>query len=285
MRITRLVVVVCGASLLAGCSAPPAAPLTSVAALGEYRTIDYCSLLDLPGVTGAGKQAPISSYEDCRAQLVEGTARLVVVIGPISSDADPSLKPYDYKASALPAGVRVQTDEYNDAQSCIRDVTFADGVRLTVGVADQAAAAPQVRCDKADAAVAGVLAAATQDKVRRLNFAPHSFGGLEPCPLLTATDGLGSGSAKPALTGHSCIRGTVDLTFGISTPSNAAHETIGGRQASITVAGGFCIGHTEQPAAAGKVETADVKAVDTGGNGNSVCGLARTVAASVFPKL
>jgi hypothetical protein len=280
VRITRLAVVVCGAFVLAGCSSPPDAPLTSGAALGEYRTVDYCSLLDLPGA-----RAPISSYEDCRAQLVDGTARLVVVIGPISSDADVSLKPYDYQASALPNGVSVQTDEFNDEQSCIREVSFADGVRLTVGVASQAAAASQVRCDKADAAVAGVLGAVTRHQVRRLTFAPHSYGRLEPCPLLTAATGLGTAPARPALTGHSCLRGAVDLTFGSSTTSTAAHESIGGRQASVTVAGGFCIVHTEQPAPAGKVETADVKAVDTGGNGNSVCGLARTVATDVFAKL
>jgi hypothetical protein len=260
-------------------------PLTASAALGEFATLDYCSLLDVPAVAPGAVATP--TFENCRAELGSRT----ILVGPLAFDSDPNIRPYAY-LGPVPEGVAVQQSMFNDRSACTRAITFADGNRLDLSVTDdgddQAA-----RCGVADAAVGSALAAITAGKVGRLSFPDRSWGLVAPCVLLDNHDldaPAGPGSRPVTdLSGHSCIRGQVSikLTVETSVPAGPA-ETLGGREARIRTEGAFCLAGTTQPAPGlpGRRELAEISVVETAGTaGDATCARARTAAAAIFPRL
>ncbi|MEC3979274.1 hypothetical protein [Amycolatopsis sp. H20-H5] len=299
-------VALCSAFAVTGCattpepapaSPPDADPLTASAALGDFTNLDYCSLLDLPSVAGGSAVAepPAASFEQCRAVVTDNGAKLAVVIGPVSSGADPNMKPYEaYQRGALPDGVSVQQSTFEAQQLCTRLVTFTDGIRLTLSVADQdKPTSTEIRCGKADAMVAGALAAVAGKRVGRLTFSEHSLGRVDPCSLLSGHEldaASGAGTApSPGLTGHSCIRGKVSLALSVDDANvQGEAEKIEGRTARRSTEGAFCTIWTDQPAvgAPGRVERAKISVVDVEGKGGEeMCGAAREAAGIVLPRL
>ncbi|MDQ7809292.1 hypothetical protein Q5425_36675 [Amycolatopsis sp. A133] len=281
------------ALLAGGCAAtqatpepdPGPTPLTATDALGDFGSIDYCSLLNVPAVAPGAVAVP--TFEDCHATDGPRTLR----VGPLAFDSDPNIKPYDYPGS-VPDGVAVQQSMFNDRSACTRAITFADGTRLDLSVADdgddQAA-----RCGVADAAVGSALAAITARKVGRLTFPDRSWGRVAPCVLLDNhdLDAAAGRATQPSigLSGHSCIRGKVSFKLTVETtePSGPA-EPLGGREARVRVAGAFCLVDTTQPAPGlpGRRELAEISVVETAGTaGDGTCALARTAATSIFPRL
>lgn len=292
-RLKSSVVAILCALLTAACATTQAAPeetgpspLTASAALGDFGTVDYCSLLNVPEVAPGAVAVP--TFENCRAGLGPRT----ILVGPLAFDSDPNLKPYDYPGP-LPDGVAVQQSMFNDRSACTRAVTFADGNRLDLSVTDSDDDEQTSRCGVADAAVSSALSAITTNKVGRLAFPERSWGRVLPCSVLDThdlDDAAGPG-AQPTtgLSGHSCIRGKVSLKLTVETtePAGTA-EQLGGREARVRLAGAFCLIDTTQPAPSlpGRRELAEISVVETAGTaGDATCALARTAAAAILPKL
>lgn len=281
------------ALLTGGCATTQAAPerdsgptpLTAAAALGDFGSIDYCSLLNVPEVAPGAVALP--TFEDCH---VTAGARTILV-GPLAFDSDPNIKPYAY-LGPVPDGVAVQQSMFNDRSACTRAITFADGTRLDLSVTDDAGDQAD-RCGVADAVVGSALTAITARKVGRLTFPERSWGRVAPCvPLgnrdLDAAAGPGT-QPTIGLSGHSCIRGKVSFKLTVETtePDGPA-EQLGGRDARVRVAGAFCLVDTTQPAPGlpGRRELAEISVVETAGTaGDGTCALARAAAGSIFPRL
>jgi hypothetical protein len=292
-RLRTLVVVLLCALLPVACATtqavpeqPGPSPLTASAALGEFGTVDYCSLLDVPGVAPGAVAVP--TFESCRADLGTRT----ILVGPLAFDSDPNIKAYAY-TGPVPDGVAVQQSMFNDHSACTRAITFADGNRLDLSVTDSGPADQAARCEAADAAVGSALTAITTHKVGRLTFPERSWGRVAPCALLDTHDldtAAGPG-AQPTtgLSGHSCIRGKVSLKLTVDTATPAGPvETFGGREAQVRVAGAFCLVDATQPAPGlpGRRELAEISVVETAGTaGDGTCALARTAATSILPRL
>jgi hypothetical protein len=294
-RLQSLVVAMLCALLAAGCAKTQAAPetssgptpLTASAALGDFASVDYCSLLDLPAVAPGAVATP--TFETCRADLGTRT----ILVGPLAFDSDPNIRPYDY-GGPVPDGVAVQQSMFNDRSACTRAITFADGNRLGLSVTDPGGDQAG-RCGVADAAVGSVLAAITANKVGRLRFPEHSWGRVAPCAMLDSSDldAVAGAGSRPttALSGHSCIRGKLSFKLTVQTDeatAPAAAETVGGREARVRVAGAFCLADTTQPAPGlpGRRELAELSAVETAGTaGDATCALVRAAASAIFPRL
>jgi hypothetical protein len=217
--------------------------LTSAEALGDLRTIDYCTLL---GMTGG---EVLSSFEQCSAN-----AGPLWVIGPLDGDDPYERIPYDYPGE-VPDGVRIhQQEPENEYATCTRWVGFVDAVWLRVAVVDDRYPAPSTeedRCKAADELVASALAAIRDKQVGHLSYGPDSFGGLDACTFLVGRDiesvvepGADL-SARPA--GHSCYRGGVQLEFGVVKPGAGRQEMLEEQPVKFRVDGPFCYVDLEVP--------------------------------------
>lgn len=280
------------ALLTAGCATTQAAPapssgptpLTAADALGDFGSIDYCSLLNVREVAPGAVTVP--TFESCEAKAGPRT----IVVGPLAFDSDPNIKPYAY-LGPLPDGVAIQQSTFNDHSACTRAITFADGNRLDLSVTDAGDQAS--RCGVADGAVGSALDAITARKVARLTFPDGSWGRVAPCvPLETRDldDAAGKGSQPMiGLSGHSCIRGKISFKLTVETGEPAGQvEQLGGREARVRVAGAFCLVDATQPAPGlkGHRELAEISVVETAGTaGDGTCALARTAANTILPRL
>ncbi|WET80616.1 hypothetical protein P3102_05035 [Amycolatopsis sp. QT-25] len=302
----RLSAVFCGLFLAAACSTPGPAvtpsttageeALTASAALGEYSSLDYCSLVDQRKVLGGGNavKPPLTSFEFCRLEFVEGANRYTVTTGPITSGQDPNNQPYEYDGP-LPEGVSVQQSTFNEATACTRLLTFADGIRLSIAVTsdDTAPADQTARCRIADATVGSAAGVISAGQVGRLNLDQRSWGRVAPCAPLDQheLDAAAGAETKPApaLSGHSCIRGKVSFSLSVGADTTpGATEALGGRQVQVTTSGAFCqvTTHRPIPGTPDRVEQATLSVVGVdGAPENATCAAAREVAVAVFPKL
>ncbi|ANN20427.1 hypothetical protein SD37_35825 [Amycolatopsis orientalis] len=303
----RLIAVLCGLFLATACATPDPAStpspttagdeaLTASEALGEYSSLDYCSLVDQRKVIGAGNavKPPLTSFEFCRLEFVEGANRYTVTTGPIAAGQDPNNQPYEY-GGPLPQGLSVQQSSFNASTACTRLLTFADGIRLSIVVtSDNADPADQNdRCRIADATVGTAAGAITARKVGRLNLDQRSWGRVAPCALLDQheLDAAAGPETKPApaLSGHSCIRGKVSLVLSVGADTTpGATEALGGRQVQVATSGAFCqvTTHRPIPGTPDRVEQAMLSVVGVdGAPEDATCAAAREVAVAVFPKL
>jgi len=284
------------ALLTVGCAGTQAAPeptsgptpLTAAAALGDFGTVDYCSLLDVPEVAPGAVVSP--TFETCQAV----TGARTILVGPLAFDSDPNIKPYAY-AGPVPDGVAIQQSMFNNRSTCTRAITFADGNRLDLSVTDSGDEQAE-RCGVADTAVGSALAAITGNKVGRLRFPERSWGLLLPCAMLDTNelDAVAGAGTRPTtgLSGHTCIRGKVGFKLTVETVEPSfpvtSVEQVGGREARLRVAGAFCLVDSTQPAPGlpGRRELAEISVVETAGTANdATCALARTAAATILPKL
>ena len=281
---------VAGLACLAGCSSPAPAqpdsapsPLTAVTALGDFSTLDYCSLLDARLNTAT----PDSSFTTCQANFVQNGLPRTVTIGPLAATVDPNVRPYAY-SGAVPDGVSVQQSGFVPPRTCARAITFADGVRLAISITDtDNRGTDSDRCATADQAVGGALVTVTANRVKHSQLPDRSWGRVDCCAILN-TSGI-DGDANPSLAGHSCIKDKVSLEFAVvSQAPTGPSETLGSRTARVAADGAFCRVRTVQPspAAPGRAEEATVSVVDTSGaGGDAACPAARTAAATIFAKI
>jgi len=295
----------CGLVLVTACTNSVTGPqsthgpgLTAAAALGELRTVDFCSLLDASGAAGSGTVTKPSLFMlgACRAEVTDGASRFSVVAGPLSAGSDSGLSPYDYHGAALPLGISVQRSTVDAKQGCTRELAFNDGIRLALAASDLSggvSSSPDARCAKADRLVAGALAAITGQRVGHIAFDERSFGRLDACALLTDPDVdrvLGSGvNRNPDIGGHGCMTGSVSLTFMIGvSPAQPSTDVLGGVPAAVDKVGAFCqiVGSLPAPGSTAQAQTATVSVVNLSGVAtDSDCATARAVAGPVFAKL
>lgn len=285
MRVLGLIL--CGL-LLTACTTPQAdeppkpTALTADTVFGDFRTIDYCSMLDPAGGT------PESSFEQCRVD-VDGTHRIV---GPVQSDDD-SIQPYDYPGK-LPRGVRIWQDPQRDKfGGCLRWVGFSDHNWLLVGASrlDSGTATPEQLCTVADDMVARTLGVIEEGKVGHVTYGKDSFGSLDPCALLDRPEVeaiVERGVPDPFPHGHNCELGTIGLGFRVVAPgTGGTPETVGGRPGRVEVIGAMCFVSVERPLPdrPGLVERAELTGVDLVGHGADACPDTRAVAEVVVPGL
>jgi hypothetical protein len=284
-----LVLVACGAVLTACVSrvgpaaqpsTTPAEPLTAAAAFGDFGTVDYCTLLDEEG------EYRLSSFELCRTEVdfVELT------VGPMAAEADAGSEHYDYPGD-LPPGVRVWSYfPARGANGCVLWVGFADDVWLTVTALDAADppwSTADSYCRRAGVVVAGVLAAIEDGRVGHAAYGPGSFGGIDPCPLITGPEfaAVGGGrEPKAAPSGHACVNGRVELSFGVDRRGSGTQETVGGREATVLRDIGACHVLFQRPLA-DEPRFMEQARVSVPGDSSEACVLARGAAELVAPKL
>ncbi|HEX6344130.1 hypothetical protein [Umezawaea sp.] len=261
----------CAALALTACtSSTREGPLTATDALGDLKTIDYCSI-----VGGTGDPA----FERCR--VVDGVR--IMAVGPVESGENKDLHPVEYHGSALPDGMRVQGSTFNAQQSCTRLLTFSDDIRLSFMVTGESDA--DANCAKAMEAVESALGVINENKVGRRQFADNSFGRLDPCALLSTPEVeavIGAGrQKKPSATGHNCLHGDVALKFDLKQAVVGDEETVAGRRATVNKISLFCTVHLNSGP-----ESAAVQAISvTGEADDGTCDRARQVAELVFPAL
>ena len=281
--------VLCGL-LLAACTSvvngtPASGGLTSAAALGDLRTIDYCTLLD----TAGGEV--LSSFEQCTVK-----AGPLWVVGAIEGDDPYERIPYDYPGD-LPDGVRIhQQEPENEYATCTRWVGFVDAVWLKAAVTDDRYPAPSTeeeRCTAADELVAGALAAITDKRVGHLSYGLDSFGGLDACTFLTGPDVEAVLEPGDDLTswpaGHRRYRGGVGLEFGVVRPGAGRQEMLEDRPVAFRVDGPFCYVDLEVPLPdrPGLVQRARFSgnASESGQTAAELCPIPWVVAEMVVPRL
>lgn len=260
--------------------------LSAEKVLGDYGTVDYCTLLD----TSSG--TTVSSFETCRVEE-NGMRRIV---GPVRSDSELGLDPdytrvYKYPGD-LPPGVAVREPTQDLGPACARHVGFSDHIWLMVAVSDTrepTVSTAEERCSTADELVAGVLTAIDGGKIKHVSYGPDSFGGLDPCTLLERpeiVDIAGASATLAATHGHDCSYGDLGLRFGVDTPSIGTPETLGGRQVMVSGAVAQCTVRLDRPLPdrPGLVEKATVtRAISSGGE--DLCQDARAAAGVLFADL
>jgi hypothetical protein len=208
---------------------PGAASVEPLAAFGDLRTVDFCTLLDRVG------EYRLSSFELCRTEVdfVELT------VGPMVAEAHAGSAPYDYPGN-LPPGVRVWSSfPSQGANGCVLWVGFADDVWLTVTALDAADppwSTADSYCRTAATVVAGVFTAIEHGRVGHASYGPGSFGGIDPCPLITGPEFAavgGGGEPKAASSGHACVNGRLELSFGIDWRDGGTREIVNGREVTV----------------------------------------------------
>lgn len=288
----RLLGLVTCALLLAACTggevdgaSPPRKVLTAKEVLGDYKTVDYCTLLD----TSSG--TTVSSFETCRVEE-NGLRRIV---GPVRSDSELGLDPeytrvYSYPGD-LPDGVAVREPTQDFGPACVRHVGFSDHIWLMVAVSDTrepTASTATERCSSADELVAGVLAAVAGGKVEHVSYAAGSFGGLDPCTLVERPEieAIAGAGVAPATHGHGCGYGDIGLRFSVDVPSVGTPETLGGRQVTVSGTVAQCDVTFDRPLPdrPGLVEKATVTRTIRSGQ-EDLCQDARAAAEVLFPEL
>lgn len=293
----RLGLFLCGV-LLTACTSggedytppePNAEALTAEEVLGEYGTVDYCTLLDPAGGT------PVSSFEHCRVD----TGALRRVVGPVQSDAEVGLDPSLTEALPhpdLPPGVAVREPVGGQDSDCRRWVGFSDHMWLLVSAVNTGEGqATDPLCRVADDLVDDVLDAVEGGRVEHVSYGPESYGSLDPCAVLNRPEIQAVVGAdvqvSPSAHGHDCLFGEVGLSFTVGEPSVGTQETVGGRPAVVSVEGAFCFVTVERalPDRPGFVEKAKFTGVsvngETLGNGADSCADVRAVAGIAVPGL
>lgn len=309
----KLIVAALGAALLlSGCTASPAPaprkpaePLTAAEALGDFATVDFCSLLDERGVTGTGAATPPTrTFDTCTLAMSEKDTDTIVHIGSLSTDTQRAKDetPYDYRGE-LPAGIVVE-QAAPAADGCTRYVVFSDDVRIkVVASAGTKPGTPEARCAKADAAVTGILHVVSERRVGHVSFAENSFGKVKPCDIVQTDEAnkLFEWDERPAspitLTKHGCRKAYVDVNLDIGAPAAPvkAATTVAGKRLAKTDTDGVCTLRLEHPAPGepGRVEsiifsaylsTVDKQAYQTA-HAEPSCHEAEVVAGYVLPKL
>lgn len=290
----RLGLFVCGL-LLAGCTAggtdtaPNRDVLTGEKVLGEYETVDFCTLLGTPDGT------PVSSFASCRVDA-NGLRR---IIGPVMSDEEIGVgskfsEPAEYRGD-LPPGVALRKPGGDMTPTCLRWLGFSDHVWLTIAVSDirePAASTDAQRCSATDDLVADVVAAVEKGRVKHVSYGPDSFGGIDPCVLLDRQKvgqivGENGGILRP-VRGHRCDYGSLGLEFTVDVPSVGTEETIAGRPVNVYSDDDRCFISHDRPLRdrSGLVEQATLSLASTGSrSGEELCPDLRAVAELVLAEL
>lgn len=311
-----LVLAVSGCSKAVSGSAVPNAeaaeearrPLMAEKALGEFASINYCSLLDttpLPADFGAMVLAPKPTYEYCRFKVRAGGDDVEIRVGYLdNSETIEGAQRTEDRSKTPPRGLVIQRGEEDD-HACIRYLRFADDIWLTIGATTESRKGDW--CKIADATIDAVIRRVIAKQVTHFSFGDKSIGKLDACDLVPANVvnakiGVEKGTAQRFPTGHACYwtgKSAADpiarlfLGAGESSydPDNTKEETLAGRPTSVTPL------ETDGEYSACDVETSHIKSpelggeelivveVDLEGDGKDACAPAREIAKEIWAKL
>ena len=331
--LARLVVLVVAAALSASCTqvvtgtpsgdpevlagiAERAEPLTARAALGDFRTIDYCSLLDgvRTSVRGELSPPPDASFEYCGYYFETGDSPLYVLVGYLdnrrTARSEPGEPVTDYRQLPHDLGVSRLT---LDGELCGYTLNFPGGQRLRV-LGNSRDGSQARNCELARNALDKMIAVVTSGAVRHYTFPRNSFGTRNACGKKAAllntaqvTDVLGEGVRRIRWpSGHACnwnspSRAATDvfaaMYFYTAKPGKVAaageRTNVSGRASIVdTIDGSACRVLTtgistdymvEGASGGGLVEVAAVE-VDVA-NAEKSCDAARALAEEAWPSL
>lgn len=259
-----LVMAVSGCSKAVSGSAVPnaeaakeaASLLTAKRALGEFASIDYCSLLDttpLPADIGPVTTAPRPAYEYCLFQVRVSGFEADVQVGFLdNSDTIEGTERTEDRGKTPPRGLTIERGP-DDSDECHRHLRFIDNIWLTISVGTVSVAGAQAGkgdwCRVADATIDVVIRRVLAKQVRHYSFADKSVGRLDACDLVPASVvnarvGIKDGTALRFPTGHACYwtgRASTDpiarlfLGHGNSTSDhNTKEEILAKRRSYVT---------------------------------------------------
>jgi hypothetical protein len=213
-----------------------ALPARGRTALGDLRTLDPCSLVDLRAFTGVGDAAygDPQSMDYCVVvvQALQGetevhVGEVVAVDSPASGVGDP---PHIVRGSP-------------GRPTCPAEVDFTDGLGLVAdAVAPGTPGATAQTCAVAGAALAGVISAIGAQRVGHRTYPARSFGPVDPCTALTAAavakrlPALAHTTAVSAPARHQCDFGTrAATTTYAALVLGAAYQRFDGGPTSTTM--------------------------------------------------
>ncbi|TVT51979.1 hypothetical protein FNH05_13795 [Amycolatopsis rhizosphaerae] len=293
-------------------SSPPATP-PSVApeplhpeqALGDFGSLDFCSLLDQDKAAGAGvkiRSHVISDPNVCYEFGTVGGRDILVQVGELAAAKEDPERGPDVSATPLDQGLQVQRGTFFvHPTSCLRYLTFADGTHLSVtvgftdnniGTVDQRAAL----CTVEEAVFAGLVEHVTTRKAGHYDRGAY-LGKFDMCTLMPdPLEVLGPASGLeviPAPNRHRCIwLNPVDTTEVqlideySAQPTGGTKITIDDQITIVSQSAGYCslrtiVGATSWP---GVYEYAKLR-VRVPESIKDPCAFAKTVAAATWPKL
>jgi hypothetical protein len=318
-----LLLAVAAALAVAGCARPVAgsarpdasaakdatAPLTGQLALGDFPTVDYCSLLvplTLPDTLGSLVLMPRPSYDYCTFKVRTQGIDVRVRVGHLD-DGDPpgSARRTPDKDRTLPRGMRVER-ERDQPDRCTRYLTFTDNISLMVQ-ADSATGEHVGHgdwCPIVEATVSVVVDRVLGKRVKHYEFEPRSVGRLEACDLVAASV-LAAKLGVPRMqtvrfpSTHTClwsaVGGTGPNVVLVVAPDESTYdadlskqETIAGWPTTVTPHRSLPMCQLETTAGdspqLGTREQVLIEVV-LRSDGNDACGPGRALAAEVWAKL
>ncbi|CRK59668.1 hypothetical protein [Alloactinosynnema sp. L-07] len=213
------------ALLLAGCTsqisgdarpygdvAAASARLASArAALGELRSLDYCTLLggDGPGRTVDGDQL-VRGMDFCATFGLSAGARVEVMVGPVH--VRPKLPDHQLRAlDQLPPPLRVNRPYTKSDGSCEILLAFPGKELLRFRarhVGDERPPPTEQLCDLAESTLRHAVERMGAGEVGHVTHGPKSLGLVDACSLLTKDELAAvfytAEAARPSPTGHHC---------------------------------------------------------------------------------
>lgn len=286
-------------------------PLSSQQALGDYATIDYCSLLNgvKPSANGRFSPPPDASFEYCGYFFERGDNLTYVALGYLGDQettAGDSGSPVD----DLDLPHQLEASRLQRSEPCSYGLTFPDGVRLEIWARGDGLAMRR-QCELARAALDGAVDVLTNDGVRHYEYPAGSFGRLDTCsgtdPVLRTEHVAGELGTRLNLwqwpNEHACTwtagSGESDAVYlyfltyfpGVLGDIGSA-ERIGGRPTRVEELGSSCRALTphipndymyEERVGDTMVEVAAIEVADSATADS--CDTARTLAESAWPKL
>lgn len=293
----------------AGPKPPPA--LTAQQALGDLTTIDYCSLLDTATATASAKLTlgtPVSAPDECYLGGKLDGQTVDIEIGHLDSrDADPD-RENDPLARDLDRGLKIQTNNAGTTE-CEHYLTFADGTHLSADVrydgkapGDATEDQHTTLCTVDNALLDTLINRVTTGQVAHLTYPAGSVGAADACQILGDVRAAAANpfadklKLVPAPTGHHCSwyngvdDSRIDLLFGYGVFKDKPNTTIASR-ATISYPDDLsCDLATELGASpvrgAAQEAQVSVRVPEDGSyHGPDACTVAKSVAASVWPRL
>ncbi|OQO92276.1 hypothetical protein B1813_08600 [Saccharomonospora piscinae] len=303
------VVAGCGGSAVEGSPVPDGErpePIT-VAALGDPRTLDPCSLAGLAAFAEHGGARPLArvSLDHCRMAVTVGSENVVVDFGMLS----PPRQRAERGLATLPGEVRLVATSAQGRLPCSLDVVLADDVRVEVSADAQRSDSTldsETVCAVARSAADGIHATLASGQAGHWEPPTHSLARLSACGLLPTDEVAAIVGTSSRVTlypaEHQCTWGTpggerpnaqLDFTVGPELGSrDGDEESLAGRDTVVHLARtdsvSVCTLSTEQgpfaEAIDGEREIAVVRVLLPGG-GAEPCEAGRALAEAAWEKL
>ncbi|HEU5470049.1 MAG TPA: hypothetical protein VFV67_05300 [Actinophytocola sp.] len=189
-----------------------AEPLTAKAALGDFATIDYCSLTDanaVPQRLGSVAVLPRGAYDECRLSVQKDGVDTEVRLGSLQEEDHLTNSEYTLDGRVLPRGLRVYrgTETGGKVLRCVLYLRFADRILLTIDTWTREPGGD--RCAVADAVLAIAVDRAAAKRVRHHDVGARTLFRTDACDMLSvevvrARTGLPDLLASRSLTRHVC---------------------------------------------------------------------------------